>query len=175
METNIVTRFTIGNEGGVNALLFLTAAIAREKFSGKVPDTILEEYIKANFNKEALLTELNSLSNQFLVVYADEEPSGYARVTSKGDRPKLFEGKTLARIADFGVLDNYKDLSINKSLFEKCLLISNKQQVVWINEFEASPYLEFFESYGFKKNEDVIASYDLSLPSVVLVKEYQIN
>jgi hypothetical protein len=171
MATQIITKFTIGTELGINNLLFLTAASAREKFAGKIPDQELEDYINSNFNKDALMVELNSMSNQYLIVYADDEPAGYARVTSKGARPEIFEGKTLARIADFSVLAKYNDPLISKSLFEKCLAISTKQQVVWISEYESNPYLAFFESYGFKRNADITAPQQLSLAPVYLVKE----
>jgi len=169
MASKIITKFTIGTEQGINALLFLTAA--REKFTGRVPDEQLEDYITVNFNKGALMTELNSMSNQYLIVYADDEPAGYARVTSKGARPKLFDNKTLARIADFGVLAKYGDPLIKKFLFEKCLSISAMQQVIWISEFENNPYLELFESYGFKRNITITVPQELSLPPVYLVKE----
>ena len=171
MATKIITKFTVGTEQGIDVLLFLTAAIAREKFTGKIPDRELEDYINLNFNEDALRAELNSMSNQYLVVYADDEPAGYARVTSKGERPELFDGKTLIRIADFGVLAKYNDTEINKSLFEKCLSISAMQQVIWISEFENNPYMGFFESYGFKRNADIKARQELSLPPVYLVRE----
>ena len=171
MATKIETKFTIGTEMGINALLFLTAAIAREKFEGKVPDQELEEFIKINYNKAALMVELNSMSNQYLIVYADDQPAGYARVTSKGARPELFDHKTLARIADFGVLAKYDDPLISKSLFEKCLAISTMQQAIWISEFENNPYLGLFESYGFKRHDDINAPQELSLSPVYLVKE----
>jgi hypothetical protein len=172
MATKIITKFTIGTEQGIKNLLFITSATAREKFVGKVPDRELEDYISMNFNKDALMIELNSMSNQYLMVYADDEPAGYARVTSKGARPELFDGKTLARIADFGVLAEYNDPLITKSLFEKCLSISTSQQIVWISEYETNPYLNFFESYGFKRNDDIIAPQELPLSPVYLIKEH---
>ncbi len=171
MTNKIVTKFTIGTEQGIEALLFITDTIAREKFTGKVPDQELEDYIKLNFNKHTLTIELNSMSNQYLIVYADERPVGYARVTTKGTRPQFFDGKTLIRIADFGVLAHYSDPLIHKSLFEKCLSISTMQQVIWISEYENNPYLEFFESYGFKRNADIIVPQELKLAQVYLVKE----
>lgn len=171
MATKIVTKFTIGTDDGINALLFLASATAREKYEGKVPEPELGEYISEKFNKEILMMELNSLSNQYLVVYADDEPAGYARVTSKGTRPDYFGGKTLIKIADFGVLAKYDDPQIIKSLFEKCISITNMQQVVWISEWENSPYINFFESYGFKKNTEITAAQQLSLPAVYMVKE----
>ncbi|WP_114940660.1 N-acetyltransferase [Mucilaginibacter endophyticus] len=171
MPDKIVTKFTIGNRDGFDALLFISTAIAKEKFAGKIDDQGLQVYINRNFNESELLKELNSLSNQYLIVYVNDEPAGYAKVTSKGTRPTIFEGKTLARIADFGVLEKHNDPLIRKALFEKCLAISTAQQAVWISEYENSPHLDFFESYGFKRNTDIIAPKELPLPPVYLVKE----
>jgi len=171
MPDKIVTKFTIGNKEGFDALFFISTTIAKEKFVGKLDGQEFGDYINRNFNESELLTELNSLSNQYLIVYVNDEPAGYAKVTSKGTRPAIFEGKTLARIADFGVLEKYSDPLIQKSLFEKCLAISTAQQAVWISEYENNPYLDFFESYGFKQNTDIIAPQELPLPPVYLVKE----
>jgi len=171
MATKIVTKFTIGTERGIDYLLFITKAIAREKFTGKIPDQELEAYINVNFNKDTLIVELNSMSNQYLIVYADDEPAGYARVTSKGTRPRLFDGKTLAKIADFGVLAKYSDPLISKQLFEKCLSICTMQQTIWISDYQNSPYADLFKSYGFKRNIDINIPQELSLPPVYLVKE----
>jgi len=170
MKTNIITKFTIGTEQGINSLLFLSVAIAREKFAGKIPDQELEDYINKNFNKDTLMIELNSMSNQYLIVYADDEPAGYARVTSKGARPEIFSNQTLARVADFGVLTKYNDPLFSKSLFEKCLSISSMPQVIWISEYRNNPYLTFFESYGFSKNTEINDTHELNLIPVNLVK-----
>lgn len=171
MAAKIITKFIIGNEQGINDLLVITTAIAGERFKGKVPDQEFENYINTNFSRDALMVELNSMSNQYLMVYADDEPAGYVRVTTKGTRPDFFAKKTLARIADFGILARYSDPLISKSLFEKSLSVSNMQQVVWISEFEGSPYLDLFESYGFKRNADISIPQALSIRPVYLVKE----
>jgi predicted mannosyl-3-phosphoglycerate phosphatase (HAD superfamily) len=171
MATKIITKFTIGTEEGSNDLHFITAATAREKFSGKVSDQELENYIELNFNKDKLREELNNLSNQYLIVYVDDEAAGYAKVTSKGVKPEIFGSKTAIRIADFGVLNRFNDAVVIKSLFEKSLSISSMQQMIWISEFENSPYLNFFESYGFNKNANITIPNDLPLQPVYLVKE----
>ena len=91
MSNTIVTKFTIGSEQGINTMMCIGTSAAREKYTGKVPQDQLEVFIANNFNDEVLHIEMNSMSNQFLVVYADEEPAGYARVTSKGLRPEVFD------------------------------------------------------------------------------------
>lgn len=171
MATKIITKFAIGTEQGISDLLLLTGAIAREQFAEKVPQLELENYININFNKSALLIETNSMSNQFLIVYADDEPAGYARVTSKGLRPAILDHKTAVQIADFGILTKYDEPSVRQSLFERCLSVSTMQQVVWINEYDTSPNLPFFESYGFSRNTDIKVPKDLPLSTIYLSKE----
>jgi hypothetical protein len=68
-------------------------------------------------------------------------------------------------------LAKYTDPLISKSLFEKSLSISSMRQVVWISEFEDSPYLDFFESYGFKRNIEISVPKVLPIQPVYLVKE----
>lgn len=175
METKIATKFTIGTEQGIDDLAFITAAAAREKFTGKIPDQELENYIGVNFNKNALREELNNLSNQYLIVYVNNEPAGYSKVTSKGIKPKVFEHKTVIRIADFGVLSMFNDPLVVRSLFEKSLSISTMQEVIWISESEDSSYLDLFESYGFSRNSNITFSPEFPIQLIYLVKEKTIK
>ncbi|SEM72684.1 hypothetical protein SAMN05192574_101613 [Mucilaginibacter gossypiicola] len=167
----VETKFVIGNKQGIDTLAFVAVATARQKFAEKISAQELDDYISTNFNQDVLMTELNSLSNQYLIVYLEGQPAGYARVTSKGMRPQIFDGKTLARIADFNILDEYNDEAVIKSLFEKCLSLTARQQATWINEYEFDPFLAFFEAYGFQRRNDIAVSKELVLTSVSLVKE----
>lgn len=167
----IETKFIIGNKQGIDTLAFVAVATARQKFTGKIPDRELDEYISTNFNAEVLMTELNSLSNEYLIVYQEGQPAGYARVTTKGTRPAIFDGKTMARIANFNVLKEYSEESVVKSLFEKCLSLSARRQFIWTVAYESDPFISVFESYGFKRNIALSVSKELNLPGVCLVKE----
>lgn len=171
----VETKFVIGNKQGVDTLAFVAVATTRQKFAGKISDRQLDEYISASFNPDVLMVELNSLSNQYLIVYLEGQPVGYARVTSKGTRPPMFDGKTLARIADFNVLEEHSADAVIKSLFEKCLSLTARQQVVWINEYEFDPFLAVFEGYGFKRNNDIAFYKELPLASVSLIKDSLLN
>lgn len=84
---NIITKFTLSTKPGIDVLLMLTKALAIEKYSSILEEKLLTRYIAQNFNKEALIAETNNMSNQWLVVYVDDQPAGYARITSKGKRP----------------------------------------------------------------------------------------
>jgi hypothetical protein len=168
MSTNI--KFIIGSEQDINTLLFISKAIAREKYADIVAKDRLEAYIHENFNENVLYGEINDMSNQFLVVYADGEPAGYARITSKGRRPEIFYGKPMANITAFGILKKITDGDTKKHLFEKCLSACCRQQTIWISDYSGNADTEFFESYGFSKNEAITCSHELALKPVYLVK-----
>jgi len=170
MDTNIITKFTVVTEQGIDALLLLTKEIAIEKFSSLLPVQILESYIAESFNEKTLIVEVNSMANQWLIVYAGDKPAGYARITSKGRRPEFLDQKRIIRIADFGVLKKYTDPAIRQTLFEKCLSVCKSYEGVWINEYLENPLTGFFESEGFVREEDVYQMDELPLASVCLVR-----
>lgn len=165
---NIITKFTLSSQPGMDALFMLTQTLAREKFATLLPGKTLEAYIAQYFSKAALIAETNSMSNQWLVVYMDDNPAGYARITSKGKKPQVLEGKRAMRIADFGVLATYVDPAVSTSLFDKCMAVCEPYEGTWINEYTANPLIRFFESKGFTRQPDALQLDELPLASVCL-------
>ncbi|SDG22525.1 hypothetical protein SAMN04487996_116111 [Dyadobacter soli] len=168
---NIVTKFTIATDQGIETLLALTRQLAMEKYSELVDARELDHYITENYHRKALIDELNSMSNQWLVVYADNAPAGYARITTRGKKPRFLEGKRSVRIADFGILHAFPSPAIRDSLFEKCLSVCRSHQDVqiWVNEHPGSPWIKLFESNGFTRIQDACELDDLPLESVCLI------
>lgn len=171
MDSKIVTKFTIATEQGIGTLLYLTQTIAREKFLPLLPKEQVENYLAEYFNEKVLMVEVNSMSNQWLVVYINDQPAGFARITSKGERPATLSQRRAIRIADFGILNKYPEAAIRQSLFDKCLSVCKPYEATWINEYTQNPFIDFFESAAFTKQEEVTNYYELPLPSLFLIKE----
>ena len=171
MNSTVITKFTIATQQGMDALLYLTQTIAREKFSNMIPQEQVENYLSRNFSEKALMAEVNSMSNQWLVVYSNDEPAGFARITSKGEKPKNIAQNRVIRIADFGILMAYTDPAIRQSLFDKCLSVCKSYEATWINEYAENPFISFFESRGFIKQSEESRLDELPLPSVCLIKQ----
>lgn len=171
MVNRIVTNSCIGTEQDLKLLMHIGAATAKERYADKVPVDQLETYIQNNFSFHALRIEANSMANQFLVVWANGEVAGYARVTTKGQRPEILHGKSVIRIADFRVLERFNEIEVRRSLFEKCLCLCHAQQITWISEFSEDVDIAFFESYGFVSNKDMTGINDLGLPVVYLLRD----
>lgn len=167
---NIIAKFTVATEQSLDILVKLTRALAIEKFSMLLEPEVLEKYIIENFNEKALVVELNSMSNQWLVVYVGNRPVGYAQITSKGRRPSSVDGKRAMRIANFGVLKKYCDAATLEVLLEKCLTVCKPYEVIWINEYTEQPLIELFENKGFTRQDEVCQMDELPLASVFLTK-----
>lgn len=166
---NIITKFLIATEEGTDIIMKLSRDLANEKFSTILDQNTLEEYIDSNFNKKQLISDLNNLSNQWLVVYFENEPVGYAKITSKGQKPKILEDKRAVRIADLAILAKYSQIEIKNALLQKCLLVSKSYDGVWINEFTTNPLLDYFERNEFIKQTEVYQHDELKLPSTCFI------
>lgn len=166
---NITTKFTVVTEQGMAALLMLTKALTIQKFSSLLDQETIDRYINEKLNERALAAEVNSMSNQWLVVYVDDKPAGYARLTVKGLKPAVLDNKRAIRIADFGVLSTYSDLAVKDALLNKCLAVCKPYEGIWINEYVGNPFIELFESKGFTRQSAAFLLDELPLPSVCLI------
>jgi hypothetical protein len=172
MENSIITKFIIATPENIMMMHELSKAIAHEKFSGLVEESVLEQYITKNFNERELKNEMNSMSNQWLTVYYNNEPAGYARVTSKGLRHESFGDKRFIRLADYGILNKFKDTAVNQSLFEKSLNVCQSYEGIWLNEYVENPLIDFFEKKGFIRKQYSDDSFEFPLPSLYLVRDH---
>jgi len=170
MANRIATNSCIGTEQDLKLLMHIGAAAARERYTDKVPKDQLDVYIQDNFSHHALRIEVNSMANQFLVVWANGEVAGYARVTTKGRRPEMLQGKSVIRIADFHVLERFNEVEVKKSLFEKCLCLCHAQQITWMSEFAGNADIAFFESYGFVTDTEMRDTNEWGIPVVYLIR-----
>lgn len=170
---NIITKFTVATKQGMDALLMLTKELATEKYSTLLEQKVIDSYILKNFNEQALLAEVNSISNQWLMVYIDDQPAGYACITSKGKRPQSLEGRRAVRIVDFGVLKKYPAPAVKDALLEKCLTVCKPYESVWITEYVDNPLIELFEKKGFVRQHATGQLDELPLASVCLITYLQ--
>jgi len=167
---NIITKFTVATEQGMEALLMLTKTLALQKFAQLLEPAELERYIIENFNAKTLVNEINSMSNQWLVVYVDDQPMGYARITSKGKKPISVGSKRAIRIADFGVCQHQAQQQIMTSLIDKCLAVCSTYEAIWINEPIGNSLIGLFEQKGFIRQPGISRFDELPLESALYLK-----
>lgn len=166
----IITKFTVATEQGVDVLMELTQALAVEKLGSLLAPDVLDHHIRHELSKEKLVIELNSMSNQWLVAYVDGRAAGYARITSKGQKPASLQGGRSIRIADFGILAKYSTSAVYMALLDKCLSVCRSYENIWVQEYVDHPVLELLEEHGFVQQEGSSVLGDLPLASVFLVR-----
>ncbi|MGJ1386917.1 N-acetyltransferase [Sphingobacterium spiritivorum] len=167
----IITKFVIATEQDIERLSLLAKDISTEKFSSVVEEKQLRTYLAANFNEKHLLKEVNSLSNQWLMVSVDDRPAGFARITSKGIRPDMCSRKRMIRIADFGILKAYANTTASDSLLQKCLALCRSYDSIWIAEYVEDSLKEYFERNAFITLHNSGEHEGLPLPSVYMLRE----
>lgn len=170
---SIVTKFALATDESTDILLKFVHELVAEKYSQVLNSQQLQEYIEKYYNPKYFISEMNSMSNQSLVVYADNIAVGYARVTSRGKVPESLNDKRAVRIADFSILQGFMKPEIQESLWQKCFSVCKYVDAVWINEFQNNPILEFFENKGFLREAGTFELDEIPLPSVCMI--YQNN
>ncbi|WP_104381616.1 N-acetyltransferase [Sphingobacterium sp. HMA12] len=166
---NIVTKFALATDESVDILLELIKELATEKFSSILDKASVQLYIEKYYDRKYFISEINSMSNQWLVVYVDDKAVGYAKVTSRGKVPQALKERRSIRIGDFSILRKFSQDEIRESLFQKCFSISKHVDGIWINEYLGNPMIEFFENKGFLREAGPWEFDEIALPSVCLI------
>lgn len=173
MENKIITKFTIASEEGIALLQMLGEKRGQEKYTGLLDTTQMENYLFEKFNTATIISNLNTFSNQLIVVYVDDQPAGYAYLSGNGNVPEAFKDKRLLYLEDFEILEAYKASAARKTLMEKCLNVSKSYEALKTSENTNAPeMIAFYEQYGFQeKGQEEISISGVTFPSVILIKE----
>jgi len=102
---NIISKFALATDESTDTLLNLIIELASEKFGQQLQTQQLNEFIEKYYNRKYFVSEMNSMSNQWIMVYVDNQAVGYARVTSKGEVPPAIDNMRAVRIGDFSILE----------------------------------------------------------------------
>ncbi|MBC8987487.1 GNAT family N-acetyltransferase [Pedobacter sp. N36a] len=173
MENKIKTKFTIASEEGIALLQELGEKRAQEKYTGLLSPSQIENYLFDKFNTDTIISNLNTFSNQLIVVYVEDQPAGYAYFSGNGDVPEALKDKRVVHLEDLEVLDAYKESGAKEFLMEKFLNVCKSYEVLKIRErSDALEMIAFYAKYGFQqKGMEEISIADVTFPSVILIRE----
>lgn len=173
MENKIKTKFTIASEEGVALLQMLGEKRGQEKYGELLDVSQLENYLFDKFNTATVISNLNTFSNQLIVVYVEDQPAGYAYLSGYGAVPEELKDKRVVHLEDFEILQAYKESGAQEILLEKCLNVCKSYEALKITEkADAKGMISFYEQYGFQqKVSEVISIAGVNFPSVILIKE----
>jgi diamine N-acetyltransferase len=116
----------------------------------------MNKFLSEQFTREALIKEVSTKDNIFLLAYDQEEPVGYVRLRENNNPPSL--GSTnaieLARIyATSGSIGK----GIGKALMQKCIELAEKgrKDFIWLGVWEKNRRaIDFYSKWGFEKFAD---------------------
>lgn len=169
MENKIKTKFTIASEEGIALLQMLGEKRGQEKYAGVFDTSQLENYLYDKFNTATIVSNLNTFSNQLIVVYVEDQPAGYAYFSGNGAVPEELKDKRVVHLVDFELLDQYKESGAREFLMEKCLNVCKSYEALKVSA--APEMVAFYEQYGFQQGaREEISITGVTFPSVTLIR-----
>lgn len=165
---NIISKFTVGSENGVDLFLALKEKYIKELFDGSVDPVKYNAYLEKELDRRTAINDLNNLSTQLIIVFDDDQSLGYAVMKSTFNQPSVLEGKRAVCLSFF-ILSKYDIPEVRQSLWQKCLSVT-KNHAHWIELFPGSPLVPFFEDIGFTVAEQS-ESEPFDTPSLVMVRQ----
>lgn len=116
----------------------------------------MNKFLNEQFTREALIKEVSTKDNIFLLAYDQEEPVGYARLRENNNPPSL--GSTNAiELARIYATSNSIGKGVGKALMEKCIGLAEKgkKDFIWLGVWEKNQRaIDFYTKWGFEKFAD---------------------
>jgi len=162
----IISKFTVGSEEGISDLISIIDSAVYSLHKDFVSEEDIQKYIKHEIDPRKMINDLNDLSNQLIMTYADQKPVGYSIIKSGIPYPGISDGKRATEIS-FVILPEFNAPETRQSLWKKCRSAVSFTDVVWINMLAHDPLLEFLKESGFTVATDSKAG-PFQLPSHVL-------
>ncbi|MDP9960018.1 hypothetical protein [Chryseobacterium lathyri] len=163
---NIISKFTVGSEEGISDLITIIDSSVYAMHKGLVPEEDIKKYIENDIDPRKMINDLNDLSNQLIITYADGKPAGYSIVRSGLSHPTLPEDKKATKIS-FVILPDLDSPEIRESLWKKSRSAASFTDIIWLNMMVHDPLLEFLKESGFTIFADTTAG-PFQLPSHIL-------
>lgn len=173
MDNRIKTKFTVASEEGIAVLQYLGETRGYEKYKTLLNKEQLADYLFDQYNRNTIISNLNTFSNQLIVVYKEEKPVGFAYLTGKGAVSEPFSARRVFHLGAFEVLNAFKESEVMDALMEKCMLICKSYDAIQLMEkADETEMIAFYEQHGFHQSTSymtVVAG--VSVPTLVLIRE----
>lgn len=173
MENRIKTKFTVASEEGIAVLQYLGETRGYEKYGTILNEEQLADYLFDHYNRDTIISNLNTFSNQLIVVYKEEKPAGFAYLTGKGAVSEPFSARRVFHIGAFEILNAFRESEVMEALMEKCMVICKSYDAIQLIEQEAeTEMIAFYEKHGFhQRTSQLSVVAGVSVPSLILIRE----
>ncbi|MGE8555847.1 MAG: hypothetical protein ACN6OB_18155 [Chryseobacterium jejuense] len=168
----IVSKFTIGSDEGVDDLFTVIKSSLHSTYKELISEEEIKQYIE-NWDPRKMINELNNLSNQLIITYAGQKPIGYGIVKSGSGHSASPEGKRFTEL-NFVILKEYNTSETRESLWKKCKAAASFTDIIWTNILTEDPLLEFLKESGFVIKENSKTT-PFQLPSYIIEMQVSKN
>ena len=145
----------IKQANGADAVLI--ADMSRQSFLAtfgleNTPEDI-EKFMNEQFTTEALIAEVGTKNNIFLLATINEAPAGYVRFKDHSFEEGL-AGENPVEIARFYAMPIMIGKGIGKAMMQHCLALAAQmgKDVIWLGVWKKNQRaIDFYTSFGFEK------------------------
>ena len=162
----VVSKFVVGSDQGVDEFFDVKKAFIRNSYQEIVASEIIENYIKEHFDHRKMINVLNDLSNQLIMVFADQQPVGYCFFQTGFSYPEASENQKMTAIKEFSILQEYDLPEVRLSLWNKVKSAIQFADSIWINIRENDSEIQFFKDQKFVFVKDTVSE-PFNLPSFI--------
>jgi hypothetical protein len=145
----IISKFTVGSDQGIDNLFAVMRPYIRNKYKELISSEKIEEYLNEHVEYKKMIHNLNDLSTQLIMVFADNEPVGYCLFKSGATYSGSTEGKRMTEIIDFAILPEFDTQEVRASLWNKSRTAITFTDSIWINLGHHDSMVDFFKNKEF--------------------------
>lgn len=124
-----------------------------DSFAAQNTQEDMNRFMTEQFTREALMKEVVTEGNIFLLAYAGSEVAGYVRMRDGEKRPE-FDNKTSVEVARIYAVQRSIGQGIGSALMQRCIDIASemKREIVWLGVWEHNKRaIDFYSKWGFEK------------------------
>lgn len=121
-----------------------------ETFAAQNTPADMEQFLREQFTRAALMAEVGAPGNTFLLAYSNQEPAGYARLRENG----ADAAKNSLEIARLYATTAMIGKGVGKALMQACIEIARARGkgAVWLGVWEKNERaIRFYTAWGFEK------------------------
>ena len=113
----------------------------------------MDKFMNEQFTRQALMKEVETPGNIFLLAYSDNEVKGYVRMR-EGKTPPELDNLNTIEIARIYTCTNVIGKGIGSILMQKCIEVAkeNGKQIIWLSVWPKNQRaVDFYIKWGFEK------------------------
>ena len=113
----------------------------------------MDKFLNEQFTKDALMKEVSTENNIFLLAYMDNVPVGYVRLRENNIPPTLGANRAIEIARIYAIRDSIGK-GVGSALMKQCMEIARAKNyhTVWLGVWEHNQRaIDFYTRWGFKK------------------------